>query len=182
MFWLTSPSGPDAGVVHQNIEATQPLDDLGHRGVDRWGVGDVAAQGQHAIGCAVRTAVQDRHTRTAPLEQRAVPAPIPLAPPVTTATSPWKSVMPESSQLSSGSTWIFGPGPAASGRSPASTALTCSRLTVAATSGRGSTAPLAYAAMVASRPGEPDKTPTAVTSLRAKVRVSTWLGLPASPM
>jgi len=46
----------------------------------------------------------------------------------------------------------------------------------------GSTAPPAYAAMVASRAGEPDKTPTAVTSLIAKVRVSTWLGLPARPM
>jgi dihydroxyacid dehydratase/phosphogluconate dehydratase len=52
--------------------------------------------------------------------------------------------MSESSQLSRGSTWILGPGPAASGRSPARTELTCSRLTVAATSGRGSTAPLAY--------------------------------------
>ena len=47
---------------------------------------------------------------------------------------------------------------------------------MAATSGRGSTAPLAYAAMVASRPGEPDKMPTAVTSLRARVRVSMRLG------
>jgi hypothetical protein len=30
--------------------------------------------------------------------------------------------------------------------------------------------------------GEPDKTPTAVASLRAKVRVSMWLGLPARPI
>ena len=42
-----------------------------------------------------------------------------------------------------GSTWILGPEPASPGRSPASTAATCSSPTVAATSGRGSTAPLA---------------------------------------
>ena len=61
--------GPDAGVVHQDVEATQPLNDLGDRGVDRWGIRDVAAQGQHTIGCTIRTAVQDRDARTAPLEQ-----------------------------------------------------------------------------------------------------------------
>ena len=36
--------------------------------------------------------------------------------------------------------------------------------------------------MVASSPGEADRTPTAVTSLRASVRVSIRLGSPASPM
>ena len=46
----------------------------------------------------------------------------------------------------------------------------------------GSTTPLAYAAMVAPRPGEADKMPTAVTSLRTKVRVSMWLWLPAKPI
>ena len=44
---------------------------------------------------------------------------------------------------SRGSTWIFGPGPAPSGRLPASTSATWSSPTVAATSGRGSTTPVA---------------------------------------
>lgn len=42
-----------------------------------------------------------------------------------------------------GSTWIFGPAPAPSGRHPPSTAPTSSSPTVAATSGRGSTSPWA---------------------------------------
>jgi hypothetical protein len=41
-----------------------------------------------------------------------------------------------------GSTWIFGPAADPEGRSPASTEVTCSRLIVAATSSRGSTAPV----------------------------------------
>ena len=44
---------------------------------------------------------------------------------------------------SPGSTWNLGPGPAPSGRTPASTWPACSSPTIAATSGRGSTAPLA---------------------------------------
>jgi hypothetical protein len=58
---------PDAGVVQQNIKTTQPLDDLGDRSVDRWSIRDLAAQGQYAIRYAVRTAVEDRDARTAPL-------------------------------------------------------------------------------------------------------------------
>src|SRR5262249_36056323 len=80
-----------------------------------------------------------------------------------------------------GSTWILGPGPAPSGRCPASTPATSSSPTVAATIGRGSTVPSAYASIVAARPGEADSTPTAVTSLSASVRVSTVLGAPARP-
>jgi hypothetical protein len=34
---------PDTGVIHQDIKAIQPLDDRGDRGVDRWGIRDVAA-------------------------------------------------------------------------------------------------------------------------------------------
>jgi hypothetical protein len=46
-------------------------------------------------------------------------------------------------QRSRGSMWIFGPGPARAGRSPANTAPTWSSPTVAATTGRGSTTPSA---------------------------------------
>src|SRR5262249_22057466 len=80
-----------------------------------------------------------------------------------------------------GSTWILGPGPAPSGRCPASTPATSSSPTVAATIGRGSTVPSAYASIVPARRGEADSTRTAVTSLTASVRVSTMLGLPARP-
>jgi hypothetical protein len=38
-----------------------------------------------------------------------------------------------------------------------------------------------HAAMVASRPGEADKMPTAVRSFKASIRMSLWLGLPARP-
>jgi hypothetical protein len=52
-----------------------------------------------------------------------------------------------------------------------------------AAGGRGDKRPgdRPHAAMVASRPGEADKMPTAVTSFKASVRVSIWLGLPARP-
>ncbi len=43
-------------------------------------------------------------------------------------------------------------------------------------------APDEYASIVPTRPGEALRMPTAVTSLRAMVRVSTRLGLPARPM
>jgi hypothetical protein len=60
---------PDAGVVHQNIKAAQLLDDLGDRGVDRWGIRDIAVQGQHAIRRAVGAAVKDGQAGTPLLQQ-----------------------------------------------------------------------------------------------------------------
>src|SRR4051794_34649509 len=80
-----------------------------------------------------------------------------------------------------GSMWIFGPVPASSGRQPPSTSAVRSRPTVAATSGRGSTRPVAYCSIVPSIRGEPLRMPTAVTSLRTAVRVSIRLGSLASP-
>src|SRR5690242_16069936 len=72
-----------------------------------------------------------------------------------------------------GSIWIFGPGPAPATRRPARTSTHWSRPTVAATSGRASTAPAAYAAIASARPLDPPRMPTAVTSLSASSRVST---------
>ena len=71
--------------------------------------------------------------RAPPLARRgrrsnaAVAAPMPLAPPVTTATSPSKSFMswlPSRVGYRRGSMWIFGPSPAPGGRQPASTSPT----------------------------------------------------------
>jgi hypothetical protein len=66
--------------------------------------------------------------------------------------------------------------------SPPSTPPTSSSPTVAATSGRGSTAPEAYSAIVSSSPGEADRIPTAVMSRSTSSRVSSRLGTLASPM
>ena len=67
-------------------------------------------------------------------------------------------------------------------RLPARTPATSSSPTTAATSGAGSTPPDAYRSRAPSRPGEPLRTPTTVTSLSTTRRLSTGLGCPERPI
>src|SRR4249920_40805 len=55
--------------IEYDIKAIQPLDDRGNCGVDRWGIRDVAADGQHAIWRAVGCCAPGQQMRTARMQQ-----------------------------------------------------------------------------------------------------------------
>ena len=50
--------GPDASVVHQDVEGTQLFDHCCDCPVDAGSVGDIAEHGQHSIGCPLGVSIQ----------------------------------------------------------------------------------------------------------------------------
>jgi len=128
----------DAGVVDQHVDAAELLGRLRHRSVDRGPVGDVGRKLEQPAG-AVVLAVDDRHGGAARPQEPGRGG--------TDAARAARHDRRESLEvghddvLAVGSMWTLGPGPAPAGRPPLSTASTSSRVRVAATRPRGSTAP-----------------------------------------
>ena len=93
------PNGPDARVVDDDVDGAEAL----HRGVgeglDAAAVAAVGLDGERAevVGGTVQRRhldVADHQLRAGRASRRAMPSPMPEAPPVTTATLPSRSAIP----------------------------------------------------------------------------------------